>query len=217
MPKAFTEHEKEIINRRLLEQGHKMFTAYGLRKTNVDEIASAAGISKGAFYGFYESKEALFLAVIEQVEQQVREQILAEIDRPGQSPRARLFAVLNRALSLFQTMPLLRAFSGSDYDLLFRRLPAEKLQQHLTGDTAFIDTLLDRCRSAGIPIQAPPEQIVQLLYPLVVSVLHEDDLGPDTTGSGLSALLELVTAYCLGDITLQLQSPSRPADQENQP
>ena len=65
MPKAFTEQEKELIRKRLLEQGYKQFSAYGLRKTNIEEVASACGISKGAFYLFYPSKEALFMDVVE--------------------------------------------------------------------------------------------------------------------------------------------------------
>ena len=54
MPKGFTEHEKELIGQRLLEQGYRLFSAYGLKKTNIEEIARAAGISKGAYYNFYE-------------------------------------------------------------------------------------------------------------------------------------------------------------------
>ena len=88
MPKGFTEHEKELIRKRLLEQGYKQFSAYGLKKTNVEELAEASGISKGAFYLFYESKEALFMDVIELAEERFRQEILAAIDLPGPSPRA---------------------------------------------------------------------------------------------------------------------------------
>src|SRR5512135_636629 len=98
MPKAFSEREKELIKSRLLEQGYKLFSAYGLKKTNVEEIAAAAGISKGAFYNFYESKEALFMDVVEQAETRVRQELLAVVDLPGPSPRARLFAVLKTAI-----------------------------------------------------------------------------------------------------------------------
>ena len=56
MPKGFTQHEKKLINERLLEQGNKQFSAFGLKKTNVEELARAAGISKGAFYLFYNSE-----------------------------------------------------------------------------------------------------------------------------------------------------------------
>jgi AcrR family transcriptional regulator len=211
MPKAFTEHEKELIGARLLEEGYRLFSTYGLRKTSIGELADAAGISKGAFYIFYESKEALFIDAIELAEQRFRQEVLATIDLPGPSPRARLFAVLKRAFGLFQTIPLLQFLTSSDYDLLYRRIPAEKLQGHLASDRLFIDELVTRCRQAGIPIQVPADAINNLFYALVVTILHQDALGPNILHGAVDMLLELVAAYCLGEVEIQLQEavPSR--------
>ncbi len=210
MPKGFTEHEKELIRKRLLEQGYKQFSAYGLKKTNIEELAEAAGISKGAFYLFYESKEALFMDVAELAEQRYRQEILAAIDLPGPSPRARLFAVFKTAFALLKTIPILQFFTGSDYDLLFRRVPAEKLQEHLASDRMFFEELITRCQNAGIPIRAQPEEISGLLYPLVLAILHEDDLGLNNFGGSIDLLLELVAAFCLGEVEIQLQKPLSP-------
>ena len=206
MPKAFTEHEKELIGQQLLEQGYKLFSAYGLKKTNVEEIARAAGISKGAFYNFYESKEALFMDVIEQAEMRVRQEIFAVIDLPGPSPRARLFAVLKKAFDLFMAIPILKFFTGSDFDLLFRRIPPEKLKKHLINDKGFIVELVKRCQEAGIPIQVQPDQIIALLYPLVPGILHQDDLLGFNYNGGIDLLLELISAFCLGEVDIQLQN-----------
>ncbi len=210
MPKAFTEHEKDLIGKRLLEQGYKQFSAYGLRKTNVEELAKAAGISKGAFYLFYASKEALFMDVIEQAEKHFRQEILAAVDLPGPSPRARLFAVLKKAYSLVKSLPLLQFLTGGDYDLLFRRIPAEKFQEHLASDRVFFEELLIRCQNAGIPIQARPEEIIGLLYPLVLTILHKDDFVANTFSGGIDLLLELVAAFCLGEVEIQHQKPISP-------
>jgi AcrR family transcriptional regulator len=213
MPKAFTEREKEYIQERLLEEGYQQFSAYGLRKTNVGELAEAAGISKGAFYIFYPSKESLFMDVMELVESRFRQELLATIDQPGPSPRARLFAVLKKAFSLMKTLPILQFLSGSDYDLLVRRVPAEQVQEHLSSDRTFIAALVDRCRQAGIPIQAPVEEISGLLYSLVLVVLHEEDFGPDTVSGSFDTLLELAAAFMLGEVELQIQAPVDPASQ----
>ncbi len=206
MPKGFTEHEKELIGKRLLEQGYRLFSAYGLKKTNIEEIARAAGISKGAFYNFYASKEALLMDVIGKAEGRVRQELLAVIDLPGPSPRARLLAVLKKAFELFTTIPILQFFTGSDYDLLFRRVPAESLQGHLANDRAFFEALITRCQQAGIPIQAPPEQIMGLLYSLVMILLHENDLGRTNFSGSTDLLLELIAAFCLGEVELQNQA-----------
>ncbi len=214
MPKAFSEQEKELIGKRLLEQGYKLFSAYGLKKTNVEEIAAAAGISKGAFYNFYESKEALFMDVIEQAEIRLRQEVLAVVDLPGPSPRARLLAVLKKAFTLFKTIPILQFFSGRDYDLLFRRIPAEKLQEHLASDRMFFDELIARCQKAGLPIRVQPDQISGLLYPLVMTLLQEDDLVRNNFTGGIDLFLELVAAFCLGEVELQLQDQTTPGSKQ---
>jgi AcrR family transcriptional regulator len=209
MPKGFTDHEKELIRKRLVKEGYKQFSAYGLKKTNIEELARAAKISKGAFYLFYESKETLFMDVAELAEQCFRQEILAMIDQPGPSPRARLCAIFQKAFALVKTIPVLQFFTGGDYDLLFRRVPAEKLKEHLANDRAFFEELVTRCRDAGIPIRARPEELVSLLYPLVLAVLREDDLGGERSLGSIDPLLELVAAFCLGEV--ELQTPIGPA------
>jgi AcrR family transcriptional regulator len=208
MPKAFTEQEKELIRKRLLEQGHKQFSAYGLRKTNIEEVARAAGISKGAFYLFYASKEALFMDVVEQVEQRLRQELFAMVDLPGPSPRARLFALLRHALYRVKAVPLLQFLTGNDYDLLFRRVPPETFQEHVAHDRAFINELITRCRNAGIPLRVRPEEMISWLYPLVLTILHEDEYaGTFPLGGSVDVFLEVVAALWLGEIELQLQPP----------
>jgi AcrR family transcriptional regulator len=209
VPRAFTEYEKELIGQRLLEQGYSLFSTYGLKKTSIGELAEAAGISKGAFYIFYESKEALFMDVVELAEERFRQEVLAVINLPGPTPRSRLLAVLKQAFGLFKTIPILQFLTSSDYDVLYRRVPAEKLQEHLTHDRVFIEELVTRCRQAGIPIQASTEEISSLFYALVVTILHEQDFGPNSMEGAVDVLLELVAAFCLGEIEIRGEAGER--------
>lgn len=202
MPKAFTENEKKRIRERLMEQGYIQFSTYGLRKTRVDELAAAAGISKAAFYLFHESKEALFMDVVEQAEERFRVEVMATIEQPGPTPRARLVAVLKRAFTLWKTIPILQFFTRNEYDLLVDRVPPEKIQEHMESDRRFAGELVTRCQQAGIPIQAPVEQIAGLMYALFLAILHEDDFGPDTFAPTIDLLIELVAAYCLGEVAV---------------
>lgn len=64
MARSFTEREKENIKRSLQEACKQSWTQYGYKKTSVDDLCRQAGISKGAFYLFFESKEALFCEVL---------------------------------------------------------------------------------------------------------------------------------------------------------
>jgi hypothetical protein len=149
--------------------------------------------------------------VVEQVEQRFREELFRQVDLPGPSPRARLFAVLQHAFRLVKTMPILQFLSGGDFDLLYRRVPPETFQEHIASDRAFITELIARCRNTGIPIQAQPEEIIGLLYPLVVALLHEGDYGAFRLEGGVDAFLELVAAFCVGEVQLQQSGENLPS------
>lgn len=213
MPKAFTEQEKKRIEERLLEQGTKYFSLYGLKKTSIEELATAVGISKAAFYLFHESKEALFMDVAEQAERQFRQSMLAVVDQPGESARARLTAVLKKAFTLWKTIPVLQVFTRGDYERIAQRLPEDKIREHMRSDRDFLDQLVARCQSGGIPIVIPAEEMSGLMYTLFFSVLHEDDLGPSSLTASLDVMLELVAAYCLGEVKV---SPQRTEQKEEE-
>lgn len=71
MARSFTEREKENIKKSLQEACKQHWTQYGYKKTSVDDLCRQAGISKGAFYLFFESKEALFCEVLCSVQDQI--------------------------------------------------------------------------------------------------------------------------------------------------
>lgn len=203
MPRAFNENEKRIIELSLLEQGTKQFSVFGLRKTNIEEIAQAAGISKGAFYLFYSSKEELFMKVMEQVEAEFRLKALALVDRPGPTPRARLTAILIDLFALWDTVPILHTFGGTDYQALLRRMPEQSLSEHLSGDMLFLGDLFVKLEQAGIHLVVPPPVFMQLMYAMFLVTLHGGDLGPGGMDTGKVLLLELIAAYGLGETTIE--------------
>jgi len=51
---------------RLMAAAGKVFAYRGLERATVDEVAGEAGYTKGAFYANFESKEALFLAMLDE-------------------------------------------------------------------------------------------------------------------------------------------------------
>jgi AcrR family transcriptional regulator len=205
MPKHFSEPEKERIRARLLERGEQLFSTYGLAHTNVEELARAAGISKGAFYLFYPSKESLFMDVVEALEERYRGRVLTAVERPGPSPRARLAAVLAEAFHIFLETPLLQTFTSANFSALLLRMPPEKITEHLSSDRRFITQLVERCQAAGIPVSAPIEQVSGLIYALLYAHLHQADLPIPGASSSLPILTELVAAYWLGEIELHHQ------------
>src|SRR4051794_40600447 len=59
---------------RLLDAAATVFAEHGYRAASVDAIASAAGVTKGAVYWNFDSKEDLFFALMEErVDRRARE------------------------------------------------------------------------------------------------------------------------------------------------
>jgi AcrR family transcriptional regulator len=59
MPKVYPEY-KEEAKKRILQKAMKLFAENGYHATTMDGIAKAVGVSKGALYLYFDSKEALF-------------------------------------------------------------------------------------------------------------------------------------------------------------
>jgi AcrR family transcriptional regulator len=59
------QQRSEETRLRIVEAAIKLFSTYGYNKASVDDICAKAGISKGAFYHHFKSKQALFLALLD--------------------------------------------------------------------------------------------------------------------------------------------------------
>jgi AcrR family transcriptional regulator len=63
MPKVVPEYKEEAKSR-ILETATEMFLENGFKKTKMTEIARRLGVSKGALYQYYSSKDELLMEVM---------------------------------------------------------------------------------------------------------------------------------------------------------
>ncbi|HZU71530.1 MAG TPA: helix-turn-helix domain-containing protein, partial [Acidimicrobiales bacterium] len=82
----------------ILKAALRCFARRGYHATTVDDIAAEAGVSKGAPYVYFESKEALFRALYETWECGLSDRLEAALarleERERRSPRRVLIAVV---------------------------------------------------------------------------------------------------------------------------
>jgi AcrR family transcriptional regulator len=78
MPKVVPEY-KEQAKRKIVEAGAHVFTEKGYHKTKMDDIAEKLGVSKGAIYQYFKSKEQLFFEVIDFFLQSRKDEVMAII------------------------------------------------------------------------------------------------------------------------------------------
>ena len=53
---AFSEEQNEILRRDLICEARRCGVSIGMRKTSVEQLADAVGISKGSFYKFFPTR-----------------------------------------------------------------------------------------------------------------------------------------------------------------
>lgn len=194
MPKGFSEREKLLIRSQLQEKGKELFGSYGLKRTNVEDLTKAVGISKGAFYLFYPSKEELLFELLKQVEADVKQQILEGIRAGGAAPVERMKAVLHMALAARHN-PLLSRLAGEDYEHLARKLPAELVEANRRNDTSAAADFIAAWAREGVAIACAPEQLAGLLQGLFFMSLHAGELGDAVYPDVIGVYIDLLAHY----------------------
>jgi Transcriptional regulator len=195
MPKKFTEQEREWINGKLLAAGRQCFESYGLAKTSIADLTKAAGISQGAFYLFYGSKEELFFEVLQEDERHIRDKML-EAFPPGKAVgREDIRRFLLESLRMLDENPLLRrAIGGRELEGVMRKLPQEKLERNFAEDRDALLPVITAWQSAGLLSGCRPELIVSMIRSLVLLSLHREEIGEELYPGTMELLAEVMAA-----------------------
>lgn len=127
MSRSFTKREKEIIKRNLQEACKQSWTQYGYKKTSVDELCRQAGISKGAFYLFFESKEALFCEVLCSVQKQICEAASGLIEK--QKDKYGVVEALKFIYREYDKNNFLYEANSMDFTILMNKLSEEQAKK----------------------------------------------------------------------------------------
>jgi len=93
------------------ETARELFQSQGYQATSMQEIADHVGISKGAVYLHYRSKEALLLAIIEDIDARLVGRMTALMDDSSLSPEEKLYAqVLAQLDEMVENRPINEIF-----------------------------------------------------------------------------------------------------------
>ncbi|MEN6383458.1 MAG: TetR/AcrR family transcriptional regulator [Rectinema sp.] len=65
----------------ILTTAKKMFARYGLRKTNLDDIARTARVAKGTIYNYFGSKDQVYLGVLRREAEEIVRNVLLSMDK----------------------------------------------------------------------------------------------------------------------------------------
>ena len=136
MPKPFTETQKSMIKENLIHTGIKYLSMHPMKKIMLDWIVKDIGISKGAFYFFYDSKEALMFDCLMKIHEETNQRIFEEISKQEEKDKKSvLLRVLTTILIEVSKAPWLMSMDEDDYRLLAKKIGKEKLEEHFNQDS----------------------------------------------------------------------------------
>ena len=171
---AFTEEQNETIRRDLIREARCCGVTVGMRKTSVEQLTEAVGISKGSFYKFFDSKELLFFAVLEDIHTECFAAAQKSLqENAAIDPASRTAAAILAACRwLSETKAFV--FIENDAEFLLHRLPEEVKTAHYHDDEAHIRQLLEKydlAPSRGISLAAAT------VRGLILTVSHKEQIG----------------------------------------
>jgi len=196
MPRAFTDSERDAIRARLLTAGRELFARRGIRATTVEQLARAAGISKGAFYLFYPSKEALFFALMEEIETELQGRLEAQV---AEAPHDALRMLLRTSLTARDENPLLDLATSEEAIAVMRTMTPEEQRSFMNRDIELTAGIVKRLAQHGVRIAIEPTVLAGLLRALVFVGMHREDIGAEVAPAVQEYLVDtLARALVMG-------------------
>lgn len=195
MPRAWSEREKGLIKDTLRSEGRKLFEKFGLRKTTVDEIVSATGISKGAFYFFYKTKEELFFDILEALEREYKGRIYGNLFPSGKFSRESFKNFFRNLINILVQVPIFGQINSKDYEYLLRKIPEETLNRHITRDFGEMEELFKSWMDQGFIRRVDVKALSGVLLSLFYIIMHRDDIGAFNFGDTEELLIDMIAGY----------------------
>ena len=174
MPVAFTAEERAVLTEKLLQSARAFVKEQSARKITVEQLTASVGISKGAFYLFYPSKEHLFYALLRQMHAELYGPAMQLLARPQGGPARQLTEAILAGCRALDESGLCRFWEQDAQDIL-RAIPVEERKAQQEQETAVFHEFLAQNGAAAVP----EELAINALRGLVMTVPMRKKLGAD--------------------------------------
>lgn len=187
---SFHPSERQRITEQLRATAADLFTTRGLRKTTLEDLTGAVGISKSGFYSFFDSKESLYLALMLEKLADIRPR-LVNASTGARDARDGIVAILWEIVRILNEDPMYRRLLTHPEELAAVR---DRLgeQQHQRVHAELVEPLhafITEAQHHDAVVQADPAVVVGVLQAVVLVPVHGQELDPETFPAVLDLLI----------------------------
>jgi AcrR family transcriptional regulator len=194
---ARAQRQRESRRAALLQVARRIFSQKGYHSTSIDDLIEAAGVARGTFYLYFESKRAIFEELLDGLFATLASTVHRIDVTPGAPPPIdqvtaivdRIFATLDENRELARI--LLREAVGLDED--FDR----KLADFYGRIERMIASALRTGMTLGVVRPLDPEIVSRCILGAVKEIVHQAYVAPGTPAPSTATLGREVIAFTL--------------------
>ncbi len=160
--------EHAVRRNEILDMAQRLVDTKGYEQMTIQDILDGLQISKGAFYHYFDSKQALLEAIIERMVEAVEQLILPMVHDPylpALEKFQRFFAVINRYKTTQKTffLELLRVWYADDNAIYRQKLRAAGVKLV----TPWLSVIIRQGIQEGVLTNSYPDQVGEVVLSLV--------------------------------------------------
>lgn len=175
---SFSESERERIEAKLLDAGRERFAKYGYRKTTIGELTDDARIARGTFYRFFDSKAALYVAVVEREAERILDPLITETLADHDDPQIGVEHFLRELLAVIETNDLLQSMIVADeYDAIRTQVSPDNVEVRRDESLQALIPHIRRWQDEGEMVNRDPSVIAGVIRSVAFLPIHRDEIG----------------------------------------
>ena len=188
------ERRRQQTREYLLQAAAQVFAERGFHAATLDEVAAAAGFTKGAVYSNFKNKEDLFLALLEDAYAREMTALRATIEASDVPPEARIEDFVSLIGGELDRVPNMGALY-LEFHLYALRNPAARVRMNELEEEdirAIAEILEDERVQRGMEVDEPAEQTARIIVALFRGINMMRTANPEVAGK---ELLEAAIAF----------------------
>ncbi|WP_436344376.1 TetR/AcrR family transcriptional regulator [Natronorubrum sp. FCH18a] len=192
---TFTDEKRERVRQSLRDAGRERFARQGVRKTTITELTESAGIGTGTFYQFYDSKEDLYLDILERYAEELIPRLLRVSFETHDDPETAIATLLEETLDELESNPLLRKVILEDEVTYLRnQVSDDELSEKRAQSVEVFLPYIERWYDEGRVVGANPEAVAHAIRATTRLVQQKEQIGEDRYPAVRDTLIAAVAA-----------------------